>query len=149
MKLLPAILPFLLIAACASPGDAGSHRSASGTSRPLAGHYQYSSGSSPTGTFLIAEVTGSGPKLRLELEAGHPDGHGAAPNGKGTGTVGADGVFRFAYTDSFGNKGAGTFRRAAKGYALSINLTSVADARCQAFYGEHILQRSTLIKPMR
>lgn len=80
-------------------------------------------------------------KLSLELMAGHPDGHGAAPDGGGEGEVDRAGVFRFTYEDSFSNKGTGTFRRTRKGYLLSIKIDDVQDSRCLVFYGDKTLQR--------
>jgi hypothetical protein len=108
----------------------------------LLGHYKYSSGSERNDIWLSVTISREAGELTFELLAGHPDAHGAAPDGGGTGTIGPDGAFRFSYADGFLNKGTGTFKRTARGYALSIHIDEVRDSRCMPFYGDFILQRS-------
>jgi hypothetical protein len=107
----------------------------------LLGNYEFSSGKNRDDVVIAAAVTREAGKLAFSFQAAHPDGHGAAPDGSGTGTLGADGVFRFDYSDSFDNRGSGTFRRTAKGYALSITIQTVAEPRCMPFYGNFLLHR--------
>ena len=85
---------------------------------------------------------GEGVSLYLTLTATHPDGHVAAPDGEGEGTVDSSGVFRFGYEDSFSNKGKGTLRKTKSGYLLSIQIEDVGEPRCLPFYAEHLLQRN-------
>lgn len=108
----------------------------------LIGVFSYDNGEDRESVAIQVEIRPAAEgKLSLELMAGHPDGHGAAPDGGGEGEVDREGVFRFSYEDSFSNKGTGTFRRTKKGYLLSIKIDDVQDSRCLVFYGEKTLQR--------
>ena len=106
----------------------------------LIGEYKYSSGSGPNDILLSVTIARESGELIFSLSAAHPDAHGAAPDGSGLANIGPDGTLRFSYTDSFENKGTGTFKRTARGYALSIHIDKVNDARCLPFYGDFILQ---------
>lgn len=125
-------LGFFLFASCVS---------AQSGADALVGRYEFSSGTLPRDVFLSVTISREAGELTFGLMAGHPDAHGAAPDGGGTGIIGPDGAFRFSYEDSFSNKGTGTFKRIARGYALSIHIDDVRDSRCMPFYGEFILQR--------
>lgn len=107
----------------------------------LTGSYQFSSGSKRDDVAIAVTIEREGDEWTLGLQAAHPDGHGAAPDGGGTGRIDTDGVFRFSYSDSFDNRGSGTFRRAANGYALSIAIDTVTEPRCMMFYGDFLLRR--------
>lgn len=116
----------------------------------LAGYFTYECPDSDgrDGVLLDAEIgTGAGGKLAFGMTAGHPDGHGAAPDGSGEGKVGSDGVLHFSFEDSFFNRGTGTFQRVGPGrYRLEITITQVKDSRCLAYYGAHVLKRDTKYK---
>jgi hypothetical protein len=92
--------------------------------------------------YVRVEVTREGELFSVELAAGHPSGRGAAPDGSGAGRVGADGVLRFDYSDSFENRGAGTLRRTGDGVELEIELEQVEEPRCLVFYERQLLMRS-------
>lgn len=108
---------------------------------PLIGDYEFYSGTDPRDVYLSVSVVRDGGKYSLGLMAAHPDAHGAAPDGGGAGRIGADGVLRFEFEDSFSNRGSGTFRRARGGYGLSIHIDEVHESRCLPFYGTHVLRR--------
>jgi hypothetical protein len=108
----------------------------------LLGEYTYRSGNGRDAVLISVTITREAGELAFSLEAAHPDAHGAAPEGGGTGSLDPDGTLRFAYEDSFSNKGTGTFKRTARGYALSIHIDEVNDPRCLPFYGDFTLQRT-------
>jgi len=119
-----------------------------GAGSDLIGSFGHESGSDRDAVAISVRVeAGAGGKLSLSLVAGHPDAHGAAPDGEGEGQIDPEGVLRFTYEDSFFNKGTGTFRRAKTGYLHSIQIDHVEDSRCHAFYVEHTLQRGPQKKP--
>ena len=118
-----------------------------GAGSDLTGSFVHKGGSDRDAVAISVTVeAGSAGKFLFSLTAAHPDAHGAAPDGDGEGRIDREGVLRFTYEDSFFNKGTGTFRRAKKGYLLSINIDHVEEPRCLAFYGEHTLQRETRTK---
>ena len=124
-----------MFAACADGAlaDAGSD---------LTGSFVHRDGSDrdAVAIFVTVEAKADG-KFLFSLTAAHPDAHGAAPDGEGEGRIDRDGVLRFTYEDSFSNKGTGTFRRAKKGYLLTVQIDQVEESRCLVFYGEHTFQR--------
>lgn len=107
----------------------------------LVGAYEVVSGRGSEAVAMLVTITQSGEEPEITFQAAHVDGHGAAPDGSGTGRVGNDGVFRFSFSDSFNNEGAGTFRRAGGRFALSMKLQEVAEPRCLPFYRDFILHR--------
>ena len=108
----------------------------------LVGNYTFSSGSAPQDVQLAVSISASGDIHSFDFQAWHPDAHGAAPDGSGTGRVDASGIFHFSYEDSFYNRGFGSFRRSQTGYQLSIDIDNVSDSRCMMFYGDFTLQRT-------
>jgi hypothetical protein len=129
------LLISIVVAACASIVVAGA-------GSDLTGSFVHRSGSDQDAVSISVTVEARADgKYLFSLMAAHPDAHGAAPDGDGEGRIGPNGVLRFAYEDSFSNKGTGTFRRTKKGYLLSIDIDHVADPRCLVFYGEHAFQR--------
>jgi hypothetical protein len=107
----------------------------------LLGEYTYRSGNGRNDVIISVTIAREAGELTFSFEAAHPDAHGAAPEGGGTGTLDPDGTLRFGYEDSFSNKGTGTFKRTSRGYALSIHIDEVNDPRCMPFYGDFTLQR--------
>lgn len=73
----------------------------------------------------------------MSFDAAWVDGHGAAPEAEGPGTVSGN-TLKFKFEDSFGNKGTGTVTRAGKDVVVSINPTHMAEARCAQFYGDNM-----------
>jgi hypothetical protein len=69
-------------------------------------------------------------------------------DGGGSGKMTRSGMLRFDFTDSYGNRGLGTFRRANKAFEINITITEVGDARCLPYYGRKILRRNTPPHPM-
>ena len=110
----------------------------------LVGSYEFSSGKESGDVFISVTVSRNADDYGLSFDAIHPDAHGAAPEGSGTGRMGSDGVFRFTYEDAFSNRGSGTFQRGPCGYQLSIRISDVGDSRCMIFYGDFTLGR---VKP--
>jgi len=149
MKTLPpALLASFLLAACATtksptPQPVAQSHPAGQTHNTLTGTYEYRSGDGPQDVDVTVTVSHGSDGYHLGFEGAHPDGSGAAPDGDGTGQIGPDGVFSFDFEDSFSNRGTGTFRRTSGGYALSINITTVADSSCMMFYGDMTLHRVT------
>lgn len=79
----------------------------------------------------------SGGAIKVSFDAAWNDGHGAAPEAEGPGSVSGN-VLNFKFEDSFGNKGTGTITRAGNDVQVSINPTKVADPRAVQFYGNNI-----------
>ena len=127
----------LFFSGCVTSSSSHSRNAEGGS---LIGSYQFSSGSEPDDVYISITVSQSGRKTHLDFQADHPDGHGAAPDGNGTGEIGPDGVFRFTYEDSFSNRGTGTFQHSPRGYELSIKISDVSDPRCMMFYGDFMVQ---------
>ncbi|MGA3171581.1 MAG: hypothetical protein ABSE62_11280 [Chthoniobacteraceae bacterium] len=140
-----APLVIFLLAACVttSPPPVAQSHPAGQSHSSLTGTYEYRSGDGPQDVDVTITISHGSNGYHLGFEGGHPDGNGAAPDGDGTGQIGPDGVFRFDFEDSFSNRGTGTFRRTSGGYALSINITTVADSSCMMFYGDMTLHRIT------
>lgn len=141
-----ALFVILLFSGCVEKKVArqssASSSPASVAGRPLSGTYDFRSGASPADISIEVAVRQDGAKYALEFQGARLGGGGAAPEGSGIGSVHTDGVFHFAYEDSFFNKGTGTFRQLSRGrYELSIDITDVQDSRCMSFYGVRILKR--------
>ena len=79
----------------------------------------------------------SGNAIKVSFDAAWNDGHGAAPEAEGPGTVSGN-TLNFKFEDSFGNKGTGTVTRAGNDVVVSINPTHVAEPRCVQFYGKNM-----------
>ena len=79
----------------------------------------------------------SGSAIKVSFDAAWNDGHGAAPEAEGPGSVSGN-TLNFKFEDSFGNKGTGTVTRAGNDVVVSINPTHVAEARCVQFYGKNM-----------
>lgn len=76
------------------------------------------------------------------FSAVYSDGHGAAPDADGTGTINSKGAVEFKWEDSFKNSGTGTIKRLGEDIVVSINPTRVAEPRCLQFYRNNMrLQR--------
>jgi hypothetical protein len=80
----------------------------------------------------------SGSTVSVWLSAVYNDGHGAAPEGEGTGKVTSKGTVEFRFEDSFKNSGTGTITRSGEDFILSIKTTRVPDSRCLPFYGQNM-----------
>lgn len=106
---------------------------------PLVGAYRLPKNEQDRSVEIV--IRNQNDQYTLEFQAGSSDASGAAPEGGGTGSLDSNGVFHFDFEDSFSNKGTGTFSKVPEGYALSIDITTVADSRCMMFYGEDILQK--------
>ena len=110
--------------------------------RRLIGSYEYDSGGeSIYDVYISFGVWREGDKIILGYQGSHPKGAGAAPEGRGSGSIGRDGVFRFEYEDSFFNRGKGTLRRRRGRYRLSIEIEHMEDPRCAMFYGNFSVRR--------
>jgi hypothetical protein len=79
-----------------------------------------------------------GDVIQLSFNAAYSDGHGAAPDGSGTGKITPKGTVEFTFEDSFSNTGTGTISRAGKDIIVSMKMTNVAEPRCLPFYGENM-----------
>ena len=79
----------------------------------------------------------SGSAIKVSFDAAWNDGHGAAPEAEGPGSVSGS-TLSFKFEDSFGNKGTGTVARAGNDIVVSINPTHVAEPRCVQFYGKNM-----------
>ena len=79
----------------------------------------------------------SGGAIKVSFDAAWNDGHGAAPEAEGPGSVSGN-TLTFKFEDSFGNKGTGTVTRAGNDVVVSINPTHVAEPRCVQFYGKNM-----------
>ena len=79
----------------------------------------------------------SGGAIKVSFDAAWNDGHGAAPEAEGPGSVSGN-TLSFKFEDSFGNKGTGTVTRAGNDVVVSINPTHVAEPRCVQFYGKNM-----------
>jgi hypothetical protein len=79
-----------------------------------------------------------GDAIQLSFNAAYSDGHGAAPDGSGTGKINPKGTVEFTFEDSFGNTGTGIINRAGKDIIVSMKMANVAEPRCLPFYGENM-----------
>lgn len=79
----------------------------------------------------------SGGKSQVSFDAAWVDGHGAAPQAEGPGTVSGN-TMTFKFEDTFSNSGTGTITRTGNDIIVSLKPTHVAEARCLAFYGQNI-----------
>jgi hypothetical protein len=79
-----------------------------------------------------------GERISVDFDAAYNDGHGCAPQGNGPATVADKDTLKFTFTDSSGNAGTGTIKRAGSEVLISIKPKRVADSRCLVFYGDNI-----------
>jgi hypothetical protein len=104
----------------------------------FAGEYKISL--SGQGVFELS-LEQQGDAIQLSFNAAYSDGHGAAPDGSGTGKITPKGTVEFTFEDSFSNTGTGTISRAGKDIIVSMKMTNVAEQRCLPFYGENMRLR--------
>ena len=78
----------------------------------------------------------SGDTVSVWFSAGYNDGHGAAPEADGTGTVTNKGTVEFKFKDSSKNAGAGRITPAGEGIIVSLKTKHVSDSSCLEFYGQ-------------
>jgi hypothetical protein len=76
-------------------------------------------------------------KLQVSFDASWIDGHGAAPDAQGPGTV-AGKRLTFKFEDSFSNSGTGTITRSGNDILVTVKPTHVEEPRCLAFYGTNM-----------
>ena len=126
MKTAAAILLLALACFNASAADSSS----------WAGQYRNDKFLSGRAVFQLS-IEQSGGAIKVSFDAAWNDGHGAAPEAEGPGSVSGN-TLNFKFEDSFGNKGTGTVTRAGKDVLVSINPTHVADPRCMQFYGDNM-----------
>jgi hypothetical protein len=79
-----------------------------------------------------------GDTISVDFDAVYNDGHGCAPQGNGQAKVVDRNSLKFTFTDSAGNSGTGTIKRAGDGVTMSIKPGRIADRRCTVFYRENI-----------
>ncbi|WP_265593082.1 hypothetical protein [Verrucomicrobium sp. BvORR034] len=104
--------------------------------QPSAGRYTSANSGHADGRFTEVSITQAGTQYSLDFGFGYLDGHGAAPDASGTGSLDAHGVLDFQFEDSFSNKGRGTFRTDQNGHWLSIQIDQVEEPRCLPFYSK-------------
>jgi hypothetical protein len=81
----------------------------------------------------------TGSRAHVEFTAAFGDGHSAAPDGDGDGTVSATGVLNFHWRDSFFNEGTATLRPKGKSsYMLSMHPTKIVEQRPLQLYGDAV-----------
>ena len=95
----------------------------------------------PAHALREVSVTPEGKGATVAVHA-HVAGGEDELDGGGPGKMNRKGVLRFDFSDSYGNRGAGTFRRKDKAFEINITITEVGDARCLPYYGCKLLQRS-------
>ena len=93
-----------------------------------------------TNVLISISISREGAGYRLGFQGFGRALHGRAPEGAGHGHITA-GIFRFRFEDSFGNRGAGTFRRSRDHYILRIELSEVAEPMLMPAYGEMPMYR--------
>jgi hypothetical protein len=98
---------------------------------------EYKTSLSGQGVFELS-LEQQGDAIQLSFNAAYSDGHGAAPDGSGTGKITSKGTVEFTFEDSFSNTGTGTISRAGKDIIVSMKMTNVAEPRCLPFYGENM-----------
>ncbi len=76
----------------------------------------------------------TGNNVSVFFSAVYSDGHGAAPEADGSGTIDSKGTVEFKWEDSFKNSGTGTIKRSGEDVVVSINPTTVTEPRCLQFY---------------
>ncbi len=107
-------------------------------SRPdFAGEYSDKKFLKGQGVFELS-LEQHGNNVSIFFSAGYNDGHGAAPEADGHGTVTPKGTVEFKWTDSFNNAGSGKITRSGDGVNVSIHVTRIADPRCSSFYQPNI-----------
>ena len=78
----------------------------------------------------------SGDTVSVWFSAGYNDGHGAAPEADGTGTVTNKGTVEFKFKDSSKNAGTGRILPAGEGIMVSLKTKHISDSSCLEFYGQ-------------
>jgi hypothetical protein len=101
----------------------------------FAGEYKISL--SGQGVFELS-LEQQGDAIQLSFNAAYSDGHGAAPDGSGTGKITPKDTVEFTFEDSFSNTGTGIISRAGKDIIVSMKMANVAEPRCLPFYGENM-----------
>ncbi len=79
-----------------------------------------------------------GGKISVDFDAVYNDGHGCAPEGSGPARVVGKDTLSFTFTDTGGNAGSGTIKRAGNDVLISVKATKVADRSCLVFYGDNV-----------
>lgn len=103
---------------------------------PWAGQYRNDKFLSGRAVFQLS-IEASGGKLQVSFDASWADGHGAAPEAEGPGTISGNRI-TFKFEDSFSNSGTGTITRAGNDILVTLNPTHVEEPRCLAFYGKNM-----------
>jgi hypothetical protein len=78
-----------------------------------------------------------GAAMHIRFDAAWNDGHAAAPEADGPGSVSGN-KLTFKWEDTFKNSGTGTITRSGDDITVSLNPTHVEDPRCLAFYGKNM-----------
>ena len=93
-------------------------------------------------------VTQNGSRAHVEFTAAFGDGHSAAPDGDGDGTVSVTGVLNFHWQDSFFNEGTATLTPKGKSYILSMHPIKIMEQRPLQLYGDAVslTKKSTAAK---
>lgn len=140
-----SLLAWLLGVSLLLIGDLYAADATSSLSGGLVGTYFYESHNGGSYEVIIeVSISREGKRYVLGFQGAHPEAKGAAPEGGGTGKIGADGVLRFPYEDSFSNRGTGSFRRTRHGYRLIIDITHLREPRCDMFYGDWPMRRTSV-----
>ena len=126
MKTVATLLVLALSCFCASGAD----------SPGWAGQYRDNKFLGGRAVFQLS-IEQSGSALKVSFDAAWNDGHGAAPEAEGPGSISGN-TLTFKFEDTFQNSGTGTITRAGDDILLSINPTHVVEPRCLAFYGKNI-----------
>ena len=79
-----------------------------------------------------------GDLISVDFDAVYNDGHGCAPQGNGPAKVAGKDTLSFTFTDTAGNAGTGTIKRAGNDVIISVHAMRVANRSCLVFYGEDI-----------
>jgi hypothetical protein len=83
-------------------------------------------------------VLEQGGQISVDFDAVFNDGHGCAPEASGLATAVDNDTLKFTFTDTAGNAGTGTIKRAGNDVIISVHATRVADRSCLVFYGNNI-----------
>ena len=79
-----------------------------------------------------------GERITVDFDGVYNDGHGCAPEANGPAKIVNKDMLKFTFTDTAGNAGSGTIKRAGNDVIISVKATKVADSRCLVFYGDNI-----------
>jgi hypothetical protein len=83
-------------------------------------------------------ILDEGGKISIDFDAVYNNGHGCAPEGNGPATIMDKDTLKFTFTDTAGNAGSGTIKRAGNDIIISVHATRVADRTCLVFYSDNI-----------